>query len=460
MRPKRHSSKQEHHHPLPKNPLTSRDVEESDQTSPVETCGELFSDGKCIELIRDSDTGRLQLLAFDGDQQKRGDCVEVGGQAYVPAELHPSILSAMTLPANCVEYGTTDKLFTAIEKSLIKNGVPEEIALPLDHFVFATWFPDCLPAAPCLVITGPSPEASLLFRLLGCLVRHPMPLIDISKASFHSALMSLQPTFLIDQEPPPSTMRLVIATNNPNAHLSINNGVVKVYSAKAIYGGTNGADALLGDGVLHINISPSRGKLPVLDARTEMEIKTQLQPMLLTYRARNIAKVRNSEFDFPEFASGIRILARILGAPVVDAPKLQVGLRPVLKSQEDKIRARNWVGEQHAVIEAALAFCHRGQEDRAYVGAIAATATEILKGRGESVLLEPKAVGAMLRSLNIIPKRDANGFAVRLTEDIRRKIHISARDFDVASVEDREARCPDCTDVFAADFHRGPERVL
>ena len=132
----------------------------------------------------------------------------------------------------------------------------------------------------------------------------------------------------------------------------------------------------------------------------------------------------------------------------------------MLKSQEDKIRARNWVGERHAVIEAALAFCHRGQADRAYVGAIAATATEILKGRGESVLLEPKAVGAMLRSLNIIPKRDANGFAVRLTEDTCRKIHISARDFDVASVEDREARCPDCTDVFAADFHRRPERVL
>ena len=227
MRPKRYSSKQEHHHPLPKNPLTSRDVEESDQTSPVETCGELFSDGKCIELIRDSDTGRLQLLAFDGDQQKRGACVEVGGQAYVPAELHPSILSAMTLPANCVEYGTTDKLFTAIEKSLIKNGVLEDIALPQAHFVLATWFSDCLPAAPCLVITGPSPEASLLFRLLGCLVRHPMPLIDISKASFHSALMSLQPTFLIDQEPPPSTMRLVIATNNPNAHLSINDRVGK-----------------------------------------------------------------------------------------------------------------------------------------------------------------------------------------------------------------------------------------
>lgn len=377
MHHKRHSSKQEHHHPLPKKTLRSRDATASHETSPLKTYGKLFSGDKCIELVKNPATGRIELLLFDRGKHQSGHRVEVGGQAYIPAEIDPSILSAVTLPASCVEYGTTANLFAVTENSLIKNGVPEDIALPLFHFVLATWFSDCLPAAPCLVITGPSPEASLLFCLLGCLVRHPMPLIEISKASFYSALMSLEPTLLIDQTPRPSAMRLVIATNNPNAHLFINDCVVKVYCAKAIYGGTSGADALLGEGVLHINLPPSRGKLPVLDARTEIEIKTQIQPMLLMYRVRNIAKVRNSGFDFPEFASGIRILARILGAPVVDAPKLQVGLRLVLQSQEEMIRARNWVGERHAVIEALLALCHRGQADRAYVGAIATTATEI-----------------------------------------------------------------------------------
>jgi hypothetical protein len=82
-----------------------------------------------------------------------------------------------------------------------------------------------------------------------------------------------------------------------------------------------------------------------------------------------------------------------------------------------------------------------------------------LKGRGENVLLEPKAVGAMLRSaFGIFPKRDAQGFAVRLTEDIRRKIHGLGQSFEVASFEAREERCSHCTEVFAADGLGGSEK--
>jgi hypothetical protein len=461
MHPNGHSTKQRRNHTHPKNTLRSRVPAELPQTLPLKTCGELLSNGKCIELVRDSETGRLQLLAFDGEKSTLGACVEVGGQMYVPPELHPSILRAVTLPATYADYGSTAKLFKTIEESLLDNSVPQEVALPLIHLALATWFTDILPVAPCLMITGPRPEASLLLRLLGCLVRHPMPLIGLNLATFRSAPMCLQPTFLIDQELQPSMVRVLIAANNRHAHLSNKGGVVNVYCAKAIYGGITAANALLGDGVLHINTMPSRGKLPVLDARTEKAIENQFQPVLLIYRARNIAKVRNSEFDLPEFGSGMRILARILGAPLVDAPELQAGLRSVLQGQHERIRAQSWLDERSVVIEAVLAFCHRGGEDRAYVGAIAATATEILKGRGENVLLEPKAVGAMLRSVfGITPKRDGDGFAVRLSEDIRRKIHGLARNFDVASLEDRDARCPHCVEVFAADRQGGPEKDL
>jgi hypothetical protein len=135
----------------------------------------------------------------------------------VPAKRHSSIVRTMTLPANCVDYVSAAKLFTAIQESLMNNGVSRDVALPLTHFSFATWFADCLPAAPCLVVTGPRPEASLLLRLLGCLVRHPIPLIQISIATFRTAPMSLQPTFLIDQELPRPVVRLLIAANNRNA---------------------------------------------------------------------------------------------------------------------------------------------------------------------------------------------------------------------------------------------------
>jgi hypothetical protein len=133
---------------------------------------------------------------------------------------------------------------------------------------------------------------------------------------------------------------------------------VNVYSAKALYQGVTADDALLfGEGVLHIHVSPSRGKLPVLDARTEEAIETQFQSSLLMYRVRNFTKVRNSEFDLPEFASGIRILARILGAPLVGVPDLLAGLRTLLQGQQEKLRAERWLDERSVVIEAALAGC-------------------------------------------------------------------------------------------------------
>jgi hypothetical protein len=397
MHPNRHSAKSGRNLSLSKNKLRSRGAAKFHQTSPLETCGELFSDGKCIELIGDSETGQFHLLAFDGERQTAGACIEVGGQMYVPAELHPSVLRAVTLPANCREYESTTKLFTAIQESLINNGIPEEFALPLIYFVFATWFTDCLPAAPCLVITGPRPEAWLVLRLLACLVRHALPLIEMSMASFRSAPMLLQPTFLIDHEIRPSMVRLLIAANSRNAQLPSKGGVMNVYSAKAVYRGMTNNDSSISDGELQMNLLPSRGKLPLLDVRTETVIKNQFQPMLLMYRTRNITRVRNSEFDLPEFASGMRILARVLGAPIVDAPDLQAGLRALLQGQQKKIRAQQWLDKRCVVIEAVLALCHSGREGRVYVGDIAAIATKILEGRGESEPLKSKAVGAMLR---------------------------------------------------------------
>ena len=300
----------------PKNPHTKRVVAETPLTPPLETCGELFSDGKCIELVRDSETGSPQLIAFDGEKLTRGACIELGGQRYVPSKLAPSILRALTLPTDCIEYRTTDELFRAIEEALIDNGIPEDVALPLTYFTFAACFTDCLPAAPCLLLTGPRVETSLVFRLLGCLVRHPMPLIGVSVASFRSAPSCLQPTFLIDQELPPSVARLLTSTNSPSAWLPSKDGVVNVYSAKAIYGGMTATDALLSDGVLHINLSPSRGKLPLLDVRAEKAITDRFQSMLLMYRARNNAKVLNFGFR----SSGVRIRNQDFGAHLGGSP--------------------------------------------------------------------------------------------------------------------------------------------
>jgi len=61
------------------------------------------------------------------------------------------------------------------------------------------------------------------------------------------------------------------------------------------------------------------------------------QPMLLAYRHRNHRQVAQSDFDLPQFGSGVRMLARTFGAPVVDAPDNEREFKRI-----DGLSVENW----------------------------------------------------------------------------------------------------------------------
>ena len=429
-------------------PSRKRTQDAGDQRSPIKTSGEVFSDGGTIELILDAETQRLGLLLSDGENRTVAPRVEHRGRMYVPADLGPSILRAMTWPSKFSDYGSTERLFTAVRESFTTHGFPTEVALLTTRFVFPTWFPECLPAAPSLSIVGPLPEANLLLQLLGCLVRHPLPLAEVSRASLCSLPMDLQPTLLIDQGNfSPSTRRLLSASNNRNAYVPWKGALVNIYCPKAVYRGDTVGDGLFGDAALQINLAPSRARLPIVSAKTQQEIATELQPQLLAYRLKNIAKVRESEFDLPTFASPIRILARVLGACIVDAPELQAGLVPLLEEHQERMRGERWIDLRCVVIEALLYYCHNGEKDRVHVGEIADVVGAILKGRGETPPSDPKPIGGILRLLQFSPKRDSKGYAIRLTEEVRREVHRLTSDYEVAAVQEGVALCPHCLEI-------------
>ena len=148
----------------------------------------------------------------------------------------------------------------------------------------------------------------------------------------------------------------------------------------------------------------------------------------------------------PRLASEVRVLARVLGACLVDTPALQAGLLTLIKGRVQQAEADRWLDVRCVAIESLLAECHGDQQDRAYAGQLARTAGTILKGRGGRETFEPKLMSSLLRSLGFSLKRDANGFAIRLTDDIRRRIHTLARDFEVATVQDGVARCKHCVE--------------
>ena len=420
-----------------------------DRRSHIETSGEVFADGRGIELIRDAETGRLKLLLSDSENCSVAPRVEYGGRVYVPASLDSGILRAVTLPTKFTDYGSTDRLFAAVRDSFLNHGFPMEVAHPTSYFVFSTWFLEYLPTAPCLLITGPRPEASLLIQLLGCLGRHALPLAEVNRVGLSSLPMDLGPTLLIDGEQlSPLTRRLLAASNNRHAYVPWKGTLVNVFCSKAIYCGGTLGDGLLSDIALLINLGPTRNGLPILGVRTEQEIATALQPQLLAYRSRNITKVRESQFDLPAFASPIRILARVLGACIVDAPELQAGLIPLLEEYQERIRGERWTDLRCVVIEALMYHCQDGGKQRVYVGEIARTVGTILKGRGQTPPTDPtlvKLVGAKLSDLGFSRKRDSKGIAIRNTETVRRQIHRFARDHDVAAVQEGLTLMADAT---------------
>lgn len=418
----------------------------------VYTSGELFPDGASIDLLQEPQTGHPCLVLSDGKKCRIAREIEFHGSVYTPININQSILQAMRLPSECGHFEKTGELFAAVRELFTSRGFPIDIASSTTYFGFATWFTKFLPAAPCLLIAGPRPEVVLLLELLSCLVRHPLPLGDVTRSGLCSLPMHLEPTLLIDQQRiSRSTWGLLGSSNRRTANVPRKDGLVNISCAKAVSCEGTVDTENFGDGTLRINVPPSRGRLPILFATEKDEIATRFQSRFLAYRARNICKVRDSQCDFPEFYSRIRILGRVLGAPVVDAPELQADLGPLLSNYQDRIRASNWLDLRHVTIEALLDHCHEKSVEKLHVGQLTKTVNLILKGRGETTEYEPESIGAILRDHGFSPKRDRQGYAIRLNERNRRHVHQLALRFDVSAAQEGTGKCLHCAEMLAGD---------
>ncbi len=159
----------------------------------LETGGIVFPDGHSLELITD-DAGHLSLL--DSTKKRGAQRIVYQGRTYVPPTIGASLLEALTLPTGRA-FGSTTDIFTKICTLFAENGFSEQAAKKLTYWTPSTWFPELLPVAPYLVLTGPRPEANLALQLLACVVRHGLPLGDISLSGLRSLPMHIQPTLLI-----------------------------------------------------------------------------------------------------------------------------------------------------------------------------------------------------------------------------------------------------------------------
>ena len=347
-----------------------------------------------------------------------------------------------------IEFGSTGKLFDEIRNFLtLHPGLTTDSIQKLTYFAFAIQFPECCGIWPFASVVAPDTVGSSLFlRMFSCLSITPVQIGEITL----SAILTLprRPSvLLIDQLATSSELERVLRImSRPGSRIIRKGELYDISIPTLVCTAEPLRDRWILDQALHITLAPTRGPLPDLDPEMLSESTRKLSGKLLRYRVMNLAKIHASHFDAPELSSPMREIASMLGRCIVDDASLRRLVPMLLRSQDQDVRARR-TDSVHAVeIEAALFLSHENKRGQARIGEITTIANGILRGRDESMQLDPRAVGNHLRALGFFSERLGRaGRGIRFTNEIRQKIHQLARAYDVRSAQG-DVRCQFCVE--------------
>ena len=169
-------------------------------------------------------------------------------------------------------------------------------------------------------------------------------------------------------------------------------------------------------------LSPAPPGTPMLTHDTETRLANKFQAKLLQYRIDSFGRVRRSDFDAPQFSGFVRALASFLGRCVAGDGDLQRGALLSLAGVDEAARAALAMRPESLLVEALLIQCHENK-GAVYVGDVTNGLNGILRERGETLKVTARAVGPKIASLGLFTKRDASGYAFKLTNEARRQVH-------------------------------------
>ena len=351
------------------------------------------------------------------------------------------------LPTGHSGYGTTGELFTLIRRTIAEQALlPQEASSLLSYFVLSSWFPDALPLAPCLTITGSAEQGDRVLQTLRILCRNPLLMIGINVHNLKTIYWDPTPTLLFNEQNLTKQKATFLGCSTRRGYLQGAWFEYKdLYSSKAIYVGDEMPVGRKIQWSLHVNapaVIKARLARPLDDSAV-----VELQRQLLGYRVNNLIKVENSTFDAPGLPADIRPVANALGSCVVGSSKIQSELISLLTPQVEQQLADRSSSLEGMTLEAVLSLAHQGHS-KLLGGEIATTVNVIAKTRGERPDFKPENIGHTLKKLGLFTRRlgkDGRGLVVDQPTLIR--IHELAEVHGVGLEPDAgNLHCPLCAE--------------
>lgn len=399
-----------------------------------------FPDGMLVELVCDTSKPRLRFLIWENGRTGIQDNIQQADRLFVPPPVAPSLISAVRLPTALEPHGGLEDLVRRVQEciSTYVDLEPQDVRLTT-NIILHSWFADCSTVTPYLWVTGPSGAGkTTLLRLLHCLCRRAVLANDLSPASLYLLPSTMMPTLLIDEFDPGSRgqhrdlLSLLRSGSTQGGSVYRAGKPYPTFCPKVISSRPGPTDSALASRAVFISMLPTHRSLPELDPATQEKIGKEFQGRFLDYRLQNYSKISAGvTLEIPNFTPRTRDLARALVAPLQGHEQLKQQLLDDLEPLNDEAKLSRHGEPEWAVATALFQECHctRGALT---VGALTETVNEVLGRIGESYALQPRAVGAVLRSLRLQTRKLGNlGRGLIITQPLTEQVHRLACDLGI-----------------------------
>lgn len=379
-----------------------------------------------LELIRCA--GKIDVVRIEWRGLR--PILTVVNDRYCPPSMPSEVYNSIRLANDVAEYQSAREVFDAVYDVLQNcSALSRQQCEVLTFWCIASWFQDSLDFLPRVSVSGPWFATQLLFVLLAYVCHKAIKLVGMDSAILKEISMEqLRPTLLIHQgKASKAATQLLDATDYPGYIFAGAGGLRQFCCAKVLYIGEtcNPKQAVSG---LHIHLGRN-APVPVRPYLSLAAIE-RLQSRLLSYRAFNRERADFLEVEPGELQPEFDVIARRLGAVIINDSALQRRLVELLKGWSEDVRAERAGGIDGAVLTAVLNLAHSDTR-RGYVRDVTAGANQIRIDQGERSKLSNEKVGHVLRKLGLHTHRDMKGRALVFDQSAQLLVHELCFEYDV-----------------------------